>query len=240
MLRLCFALPAFLWSALLDTEDPPTEDPPTEDPPADDQNFKVYKTKEEHEADFGPTRIEGRTVGQTTERDAWLTALGVKDQDEAKTLIAAQRQQRRDNESAIEKAEREKAEAETRAQQAEADRDTERAQREESTKRIAIERAITEKGIRSDRVEDGVDYIVRTKDLMDTVVLDENQKVSGQGDAAEAVKAKYPEWFGAGKQDKTVDSTVGDRGGSGGGGAGGDDKPSSRFIQRRLSRKART
>lgn len=233
MLRLCFALLAFLWSALLETEDPPDPPDPPPDPPADDQPYRLFKTQQEYEDAFGPTRIEGRTSGVSEEHGRWLSELGVKDEAEAKTLIEKQREAVRNNESEVERITREANEARQRADALQAERDQERELRHESIRRHGVQRALREKKVRDDRVDDATEYVLRSADISAGLTLDDQERLAGQDEAAEAAKSKYPEWFGEkSQQDDTVDPNKGDRGDSGG--KDKKDKPSGRWIQRRL------
>lgn len=204
-------------------EDPP-QDPPNDDdpPPADDQPYKAFKTKNEYEAAFGPTRLEGRDA----ERNSWLEELGVKSREEAKRLVTAQREIEQEAETQVEKAQREKREAEEREQTRATEATQAEERRQKFVKRTRLERALEKKGVREDRLERAVGEA-----NLDNLQIDDNDAVTGHDAEAERISKAVPEWFGEVQDEPVPGSRGGSRGGGGGG--GGDKKASSRWGDRR-------
>ena len=229
--KLILAMFGLMLGSMLRPDDPP-EDPPEDDdstddnpdPPAD-ENYRVYKTQEDHERAFGPIRIEGRDA----EKNRWLEALEVEDEDEAKRLVGVARDIEREAETEAEKKERERAEEERKRIAAEQRAQETETKRKNSVKRVELRDAIKAKGVRDDRLQ----RALSSADL-DNLEIDDNDVVTGHEEEAERVANESPEWFTEVQEDG-VPPTRGRSGGGGGGGGGGKDKkrPSSRFFERR-------
>lgn len=188
MLRVMFALLALLWGALLDTEgDPPPDDPPA-DPPADPPEKEKKWTDRDVDGFKGTAREEGRT----TERNAWCSALGVKDMAEAKQIVEAYREHQRQNQSEEERRAEEIRQANEAREQAERERDQEREQRQ----RILIEREVEAEllsedvGVRPERLRSAMRHVDLSK-----VSVGDDGKVTGAKEAAQAAKDEAPEFF---------------------------------------------
>lgn len=197
MFRLLFALFAFAWSLLLDT-DPPADDPPADDPPADDPRNRPKWSDNDVDRFKGDARDEGRTSANRS----WCEALGVKDQDEAKQIVTAYRERERESQSESERlqndleAERQaRAEAERREQEARSARE-----------RVLIEREVEaallseEIGVKPERLRAAMRHV----DLSSVTVSDDGtvDRDSAKS-AAEAAKEEAPELF-KGDADPTV------------------------------------
>lgn len=189
MFRLAFALLHYLLTTLMEST-PPGGD---EGPPAPSQGSEKKHTDEDLNKFKGSARQEGRNTGTSAERQRWLDELGVKDEDEAKTLISSYRQHQQANQTELEIAQQQVADMQEKLADAQTEVETAQLLVDESRVHAELRVALIEAGVNPGRVQ----KILNDEDMPEVEVAEGKVNQDHVKAYVEEAKNEWSEFFGS-------------------------------------------